>query len=156
MKELYLDAVSETKVFHKYLVEHITPDDSLMNQALQVFCQNILSEYTHYLISAIIDFLHLYINPEKIDIPTKNAANKILDILEQNDDYYMILNNRNKINAFVKIITDNLKEYPTKNNERTKNKINNIINKLNKTNSLLDTNENLDQILSNSSPLFPY
>ena len=146
MKELYLDTVSKTKQFHKYLVEHITPDDSLMQQALQVFCQNIVAEYTHYLISAIIDFLHLYINPEKIDIPTQNAINEILDILEQNDDYYMLLNNRNTINTLLKTITDNLEKYPTKNNKRTENKINNIIDKLNNANSLLDIDK--DELLN--------
>ena len=145
MKQLYLDCISETKEFYSFINKHITPDDFLTQRTLQDFHQNIVAKYKKHLIGAIIDFIHLYMNLEKIDIPTQNAANKILDILEHNDDYYMILNNRDKINGLLTTIINNLEEYPTKNNERTKNKINNIINKLNNANSLLDINK--DELL---------
>ena len=146
LKQLYLKAKNMCNNLYDCLCTDNASFVSNDNIQLNQFCEktpitfivinDYLNErghkYTKALSSAIVDFCELYVNIENVDDLTKNAINKILDILEDcNQNYFFkLVEPLNDINKNIEIITADLENYiktKSKGNERTIKRVKKII-----------------------------
>ena len=139
MKVLYLESISVTEELYQCLKED--EGFNLENKRLNDFTQkhnqtytiindylNVLSyTYTKSLNSAIVDLLKLYVNPDKADVKTQKAINKILDVLENCNDFFKIHAQLDDINENIDIIVDDLRKYTKNKNEKIIKRSENII-----------------------------
>ena len=139
MKVLYLESISVTEELYQCLKED--EGFNLENKRLNDFTQkhnqtytiindylNVLSyTYTKSLNSAIVDLLKLYVNPDKADVKTQKAINKILDALENCNDFFKIHAQLDDINENIDIIIDDLRKYTKNKNEKIIKRSENII-----------------------------
>ena len=139
MKVLYLESISVTEELYQCLKED--EGFNLENKRLNDFTKkhnqtytiindylNVLSyTYTKSLNSAIVDLLKLYVNPDKADVKTQKAINKILDVLENCNDFFKIHAQLDDINENIDIIVDDLRKYTKNKNEKIIKRSENII-----------------------------
>ena len=148
-KSLYLEAVSVTEELHQCLQEDkgINIENKKLNDfakkhnitygVINDYLNDLNHKYTKSLSHAIVTLLELYVNPEKIDIKTQEAINKILDILETCDNFFRTHDSLDDINENIDIIVDDLKHYTENKKEKTVKRTENIIARFKDTDSLL-------------------
>lgn len=153
MKTLYLESKFATDKLYQCLIED--EDINIENEQLNDFAKkyivtysvindylnNLRHNYTKALCNAIADFFRLYVNIDKIDSKTQDALNKILDILENCDDFFKIHAHLKDINENTNIIVDNLKHYTEDKDKKTVKRTENIIARFKNADSLLICNK---------------